>query len=64
MLYRLVRAKHMVEWEGLMQAAFVALCTAVLAVLALRLANCFSLKWVRTVGAHCLAPPPTSLSQS
>lgn len=46
-LYRLVHAQHVEEWAELAKAGFLAICVAVLAVLSLRLANCFALKWVR-----------------
>lgn len=44
-LYRMVHGQRVEEWPELVQAVFVAICVAVLAVLSLRLANRFSLKW-------------------
>ncbi len=46
-LYRVVHAKRVEEWFGLAQATVLAMCIAVMAVLSLRLANRFSMKWVR-----------------
>ena len=48
-LYRMVHGQRVEEWPELVQAVFVAICVAVLAVLSLRLANRFSLKWVSHV---------------
>ncbi len=48
-LYRMVHGQRVEEWPELVQAVFVAISVAVLAVLSLRLANRFSLKWVSHV---------------